>query len=111
MDGRVGGRLKHGGCWNCSGRRPAKLIVHAPSSMSLSKSCLSTEVVDSRLVIRDWYVPSCAVIREPITSAGFLVVDVREASPSATVNVGYTAGGDMVRVERNTATIVKQSGC
>lgn len=63
--------------------------------MSLSKSCLSTEVVDSRLVIRDWYVPSCAVIREPITSAGFLVVDARETSPN---------GGDMVKVKNNTAT-------
>lgn len=72
--------------------------------MSLSKSCLSTLAVNSSSVIKDWYFPSCAVVRDPITRA-FLAGD---PSPFPdTSDVGYATVGDIhtTMVERQRETI------
>ena len=44
--------------------------VNGPWSNSLSSICLSTFLVSSRCVMRDWYLPSCAVVRDPMANAG-----------------------------------------
>lgn len=65
----------------------------APPSKSLSNICLSTSLLPLRLVMRDWYVPSCAVAGEPMTKEGPLSVAALDRSVLEGVN---TAVGDIV---------------
>lgn len=50
--------------------RSAPKARYIPPSVNLSNRSLSTLRVPSRPEMRAWYFPSCAVLSEPIASAG-----------------------------------------